>query len=221
MRLMGDTGHIVRHTLCPAIRYVAFMFRLAVPFLLAAVLTGCSSQEPGTPTAGSQTGGTPTTGSSAGTAPVNRPKAVDMKTLDPCSLVTPEAKAALAIRTVQPATASVDYGEGAKACGTSFEDRNFIWGISTLVNGGVGRLKRTVGKEGELTELKVAGYPAYLAKNKSGTGSPQCEIYLDANDEQLLLVSVIAGWGSEATVDGACDKAKPLAEAAGTVLATK
>ncbi|MDX8030026.1 DUF3558 domain-containing protein [Lentzea sp. BCCO 10_0856] len=197
------------------------MLRLAVPFVLAAVLTGCSSQQPGTPSAGDQTGAAPTTGSSAGTAPVDRPKAVDMKTLDPCSLVTPETKAALAIRTVQSAPVDADYGEGSKACGTSFEDRNFTWGIHTVVNGGVDRLKRTVGKESQLTELKVAGYPAYLAKGESGAGSPQCEIYFDAHDEQLLLVSVIAGWGSSATADSACEKVKPLAEAAGAVLAKK
>jgi hypothetical protein len=197
------------------------MRRLAVPFVLAAVLAGCSTQEPGTPSAGERTDSAPATGTSTKPSPVNRPKAVDMKTLDPCSLVTPETKAALGIRTVQPATVDADYGQGSKACGTSFEDRNFIWGISTLVNGGVDRLKRTVGKEGELSEFKVAGYPAYLAKVKSGTGSPECDVYLDANDEQLLLVSVIASWGSEATVDGACEKARPLADAAGAVLAQK
>jgi uncharacterized protein DUF3558 len=197
------------------------MRRLAVPFLLAAVLTGCSSTQPGTPTAGEQTGAAPTTGTSTKSAPVNRPKAVDLKTVDPCSLVTPQTKTALGIRTVDSVPANADYGDGAKACGVAYEDRNFNWSMSTLLNGGVDRLKRTVGKESELTELKAAGYPAYLAKVKSGTGSPQCEIYLDANDGQLLLVTVTVSWGAEATVDSACEKAKPLAEAAGTVLATK
>lgn len=152
---------------------------------------------------------------------MNRPKAVDMKTLDPCSLVTPEAKTSLAIRTVQSVSADADYGEGSRSCGAGYEDRDFTWSIDTLVNGGVDRLKRTVGEETQLAEVKVAGYPAYLAKGKSGTGSPQCEIFLDANDGQLLRVSVITAWGSEATVDGACEKAKPLADAAGAVLATK
>jgi hypothetical protein len=38
----------------------------------------------------------------------------------------------------------------------------------------------------------------------------------------LLLVTGIAGMGeASATVDGACERAKALAEAVGTVLATK
>lgn len=197
------------------------MLRLAVPFVLAAVLTGCSSTEPGSPSAGDQTGAAPTTGTSAGTAPVDRPKAVDMKTLDPCSLVTPEAKTALGIRNVQPGTPDPDWGEGSKGCGTSYEDRKFIWSIDTVVNGGVERLKETEGKATELTELKAAGYPAYLAKGKGGTGSPQCEIFVDANDQQLLRVAVTVALGMDSTVDSACERAKALAEAAGTVLAAK
>ncbi|MET8758149.1 DUF3558 domain-containing protein [Lentzea sp. NPDC004782] len=195
------------------------MRRLVVPFVLAAVLTGCSSTEPGTPTAGKQA---PKTGTSTGTAPVNRPKAVDMKTLDPCSLITPEAKAKLGIRTVELGTPDADYGEGSKSCGTSYEDRKFTYSIDTLVNGGVDRLKSTEGKVKQLTELKVAGYPGYLTKGPSqATGSPECDVYIDANDQQLLLVSVIGGWGSDGTLDGACERAKGLAEAAGAVLAKK
>ncbi|MET9628222.1 DUF3558 domain-containing protein [Lentzea sp. NPDC006480] len=198
------------------------MRRLVVPFVLAAVLTGCSTTEPGTPSAGNPTSGTPTTGTSAGTAPVDRPKAVDMLTLDPCSLITPEAKAKLGIRTVGSVAADPEYGEGGKACGASYEDRKVTYSIDTIVNGGVERLKSTEGKVKELTELKVAGYPAYLTKGPSqATGSPQCEIYLDSHDQQLLRVSVIGGLGSDATLDLACERAKALAEAVGPVLATK
>ncbi|MFS8098235.1 DUF3558 domain-containing protein [Lentzea alba] len=197
------------------------MRRFAVPFLLAAVLTGCSSTEPGKPSAGEQTGSAPTTGTSTKSSPVNRPKAVDMKTLDPCSLVTPEAKTALGIRTVEPGAPDVDWGEGSKGCGTSYEDRKFIWSIDTVVNGGADRLKRTEGKETPLTEVKVAGYPAYLAKGTGGTRTPQCEIFVDSNDEQLLRVAVTVAMGGDSTVDSACERATALAEAAGTVLATK
>lgn len=197
------------------------MRRVVVPFLLAAVLTGCSSVQSGTPTPGDQTSTAPTTGTSTKSTPVNRPKAVDLKTIDPCTLVTPETKAALKIRTVQSATPHKDYGEGSKTCGTSYDDFKYIWSIYTVVNGGVDRLKRTVGKESELTELTVAGYPAYLTKGKSQmTKEPMCEIYIDAYDEQLLLVSAISSLGGTGTTeDGACGRAKPLAEAAATVLA--
>jgi hypothetical protein len=143
-----------------------------------------------------------------------------MKTLDPCSLITPEAKAKLGIRSAEPVSADTDYGDGAKACGVLYEDRTYNWSINTIVNGGADRLKRTEGKEKEFTELKVAGYPAYQAKGKSqGTGSPQCEIYLDTHDEQLLLVEVTAPFGKDSAVDGACEKVKALADAAGAVLA--
>jgi hypothetical protein len=145
-----------------------------------------------------------------------------MKTLDPCSLITPEAKAKLGIRTVEPGAPDEDYGEGSKGCGTSYEDRKTTYSIDTVVNGGVDRLKRTEGKAKELTELKVVGYPAYLAKGPSqATGAPECEIYLDANDGQLLRVAVFGEFGGTTTLDTACERAKALADAAGAVLATK
>ncbi|MEV6240029.1 DUF3558 domain-containing protein [Lentzea sp. NPDC051838] len=195
------------------------MRRLVVPFVLAAVLTGCSTTEKGTPSAGNPT---PTTGTSAGSAPVDRPKAVDMKTLDPCSLVTPKAKTTLGIRSAGSVSADADYGDGAKACGVGYEDTAYNWSINTIVNGGADRLKSTEGKERELTELKVAGYPAYLGKGKTqGTGSPQCEIYLDVHDGQLLLVEVNAPFGKDSALDGACKKVNALAEVVGTALATK
>ena len=108
------------------------MRRLAVLFVLAAVLSGCNSKESGTPSAADQGSTGPTTGTSTKSTPVNRPKAVDLAPLDPCTLITPETKAALAIRNVQSGPPGQDYGEGSKTCGTSFEDRKFIWRIDTL-----------------------------------------------------------------------------------------
>jgi hypothetical protein len=194
------------------------MRRLVVPFVLAAVLTGCSSTEQGTPSAGNPTSGTPTTGTSAGTAPVDRPKAVDMKTLDPCSLITPEVKTALGIRLVTPRDPDPDYGEGSKTCSTNYEDRTYSSSIYTLVNGGVDRLKRTT-SETELTPLQVAGYPAYLNKVPQAGLGPGCDIYIDANDGQLLLVNAVGD--SKSTVDATCEQTKKLANAVGPVLATK
>ncbi|MEU7478726.1 DUF3558 domain-containing protein [Lentzea sp. NPDC042327] len=197
------------------------MRRVVVPFLLAAVLTGCSSTEPGTPSAGGQTSTGTQTGTSAKSAPVNRPRAVDLLALDPCTLVTPETRTALGIRSVQPGTPDADYGEGSRGCGTSYEDRKFLWSIDTVVNGGADRLKRTVGQATGLTELEVAGYPAYLATGRSGNRTAQCEVFLDANEGQLLRVAVTAGLGNDSTADSACERAKPLAEAAGSALRAK
>jgi hypothetical protein len=197
------------------------MLRLAVPFVLAAVLTGCSSQEAGTPSAGNQTGTAPTTGTSAGTAPVNRPKAVDLKTVDPCSLITPETKTALGMRVAEPGTPQAEYGEGSKACAANYEDRKYIASIDTLLNGGVDRLKQTIG-EAKLTSVQIAGYPGYLTKRDSPGTAGACEVYVDAHDGQLLLVTGVAGMGEKsATVDGACERATALANAVGAVLATK
>lgn len=197
------------------------MRRLVVPFLLAVVLTGCSSKESGSPSAGEQTSTAPTTGTSTKATPVNRPKAVDLKALDPCTLITPETKTALAIRAVEPRAPKPEYGEGSKTCGNTYVDRKYIASIYTLVNGGVDRLKSTTG-EGKLTPLQVAGYPGYLTKTESQGTAGACEIYLDAHDGQLLLVTGVAGLGEDsATVDGACERAKALADAAGAVLATK
>ncbi|WP_112262823.1 DUF3558 domain-containing protein [Lentzea terrae] len=193
------------------------MLRLAVPFVLAAVLTGCSSTQPGTPTAGNQTGGSPTTGTSAGAAPVNRPKAVDLKTLDPCTLFTPEVKTAFGVRLVTPSDPLPDYGEGSKTCTANFEDRTYISSIYTLLNGGVDRLKRTVG-EAELTSLQVAGYPAYADQRDGGLG-PVCDVYIDVNDGQLLLVNAVGD--KKSTADAACEQAKKVANAVVAALVAK
>ncbi|WP_434452258.1 DUF3558 domain-containing protein [Lentzea sp. E54] len=197
------------------------MRRLAVPFLLAAVLTGCSATEPGTPSAGNQTGSAPTTGSSAGTAPVNRPKAVDLKTIDPCSLITPEQKTALGLSKVEPGKPLSDYGEESKRCDQTYTQIKYVSSIHTLLNGGVDRLKRTMG-EAKLTPLQVAGYPAYLAQRVAPGGAPVCEVYIDANEGQLLLVDVGGVFGVKTnTAEVACDQAKALAGAVAAVLATK
>ncbi|MDX8049132.1 DUF3558 domain-containing protein [Lentzea sp. BCCO 10_0798] len=197
------------------------MRRLAVPFLLAAVLAGCSTPTPGKPSASDQTGSAPATGTSAGTAPVNRPKSVDLLTLDPCSLITPEKKAALGLRKVEPGTPLPVYGEGSKRCNGVYAEIKYLADIHTLVNGGVDRLKRTTG-ESKLTSLQVAGYPAYLTQREAPGGAPVCEVYIDAHEGQLLLVDA-GGMFSEksATPEGACTQAKALAEAVATELATK
>ncbi|MGW6443991.1 DUF3558 domain-containing protein [Lentzea sp. NPDC055074] len=197
------------------------MRRLAVPFLLAAVLSGCSSTEPGKPSASDQTGSAPTTGTSAGTAPVKRPKTVDLLALDPCALISPDQTTALGLSTVKAGDPLPAYGEGSKRCNASYADRKYLSTIHTLVNGGVDRLKRTVG-ESKLTPLQVAGYPAYLTQRESPGSAGTCEIYIDANDAQLLLVDAISGFGdASSTLDVACERAKALAGAAGAVLATK
>lgn len=198
------------------------MRRFAVPFLLAAVLTGCSSTEPGKPSAGDQTGSAPTTGSSAGNAPVNRPKAVDMKSVDVCGLITADAKTTLKIQSATEREAPADYGEGSKACGLLFQQpRTYGGSLYTLTNGGVDRLKRTVGKTTELTETTASGYPAYLAKNiTEGSQPDSCDLYIDANDGQLLLVKMGPLIGVEAPLDGACELSKSVGAAVGTALAT-
>ncbi|SMD07328.1 Protein of unknown function [Lentzea albidocapillata] len=151
---------------------------------------------------------------------MNRPKAVDLKTLDPCTLVTPEVKTALGVRLATPGTPDPEYGAGSKACGNNYEDRTYSSAIHTLLNGGVDRLKRTVG-EAELTPLQVAGYPAYLDQRETKNIGPACDIYIDAHDGQLLLVSAFAFAEPKATADGACAQATKLANAVGPVLATK
>lgn len=191
------------------------MRRLVVPFVLAAVLTGCSTTEPGTPSAGNPTA---TTGTSAGTTPVDRPKVVDLKTLDPCSLYTPEVKTALGVRLVTPRNPKPEYGEGSKTCGNNYEDRTYVSSIYTLVNGGVDRLKRTT-SETELTPVQIAGYPAYVNKIPQTGLGPGCDVYIDAHDGQLLLVNAVGD--TKSTVDATCEQAKKFANAVGAVLATK
>ncbi|ANZ37330.1 hypothetical protein BBK82_15955 [Lentzea guizhouensis] len=181
---------------------------MVVPFLLAAALTGCATTEPGTATPGGQT---PTGTSTSKSAPVNRPKAVDLKTLDPCTLITPETKAALAIRTVEPGSSFAEYGDGSKACGASYEDRKYVYGLYTILSGGVDKL-RSGGEQ--ITTSTAAGYPAYQSKDDKA-----CRVYVDAHDGQLLLAAVNPSMGTDSTVDGACGRAKSLADGVAAVLA--
>ncbi|RDI29808.1 DUF3558 domain-containing protein [Lentzea flaviverrucosa] len=198
------------------------MRRLAIPFLLAAVLAGCSTTEPGKPSASDETGSAPTTGTPTGTAtPVNRPKAVDLKTVEPCSLISAEQRVALGLSKVEPGNPLPDYGEGSKRCNQTYASVKFVSSIHTLLNGGVDRLKQTTG-ESKLTPLQVAGYPAYLAQREAPGGAPVCEIYVDAHDGQLLLVDAGGVFGEKGnTPEAACAQAKALAGAVGTALATK
>lgn len=199
---------------------LARMRRLAVPFLLAAVLTGCTSTEPGTPATGDPAPATSSPAeTSTGSRAMNRPKSVELKTLDPCVLYTDEVKAALGVRLVTPRDPQAEYGEGSRTCSNNYEDPAYSSSIYTLLNGGVDRLKQTVGEE-KLTAVRVAGYPAYVDKRDTGAG-PACDVYVDANDGQLLLVNAVGGFGEDgATVDGACAQATKLANAVGPVLAT-
>ncbi len=148
---------------------------------------------------------------------MNRPKAVDLKTLDPCTLFTPEVKTAFGVRLVTPSDPLPDYGEGSKTCTANFEDRTYISSIYTLLNGGVDRLKRTVG-EAELTSLQVAGYPAYADQRDGGLG-PVCDVYIDVNDGQLLLVNAVGD--KKSTADAACEQAKKVANAVVAALVAK
>ncbi|SEP77869.1 Protein of unknown function [Lentzea xinjiangensis] len=150
---------------------------------------------------------------------MDRPKAVDLAALDPCALITPEVKTALGIRLVAPREPRAEYGEGSKTCGNNYEDRTYSSSIYTLLNGGVDRLKQTVG-ETELTARQAAGYPAYVDGRESTGAGPACDVYVDAHDGQLLLVTAVGGFGEDkATVDGACAVAQKLADAVGGVLA--
>ncbi|SDF59503.1 Protein of unknown function [Lentzea fradiae] len=151
---------------------------------------------------------------------MNRPKSVDLTALDPCSLYTDEVKTALGVRLVTPRDPLPDYGEGSKTCSNNYEDPAYSSSIYTLLNGGVDRLKQTIG-EAELAAVRVAGYPAYVDKRDTAAG-PACDVYVDANDGQLLLVNAVGGFGEDgATVDGACERATGLANAVGPVLATR
>ena len=152
---------------------------------------------------------------------MNRPKAVDLKTLDPCSLITPDQKTALGLKSANAGTPLPDYGEGSKSCNVSFDVRTYLGTMHTLLNGGVDRLKKTVG-ESKLTSLQVAGYPAYLTQRESPGSVGGCEVYIDANEGQLLLVDAFGGLGeTSATTDGACERAKAVAGAVAATLAAK
>ncbi|XVV03600.1 DUF3558 domain-containing protein [Actinosynnema sp. CA-248983] len=170
--------------------------RRAVPLLAAVLLlAGCSESTTGSPTAGSTTGettqssGKPT---STSKEPAKRPKTINLKDVDPCSLLTDAQRAEFGLnRPPQKGTSST---HGTPTCSFSREDRTHVVGVGTNTANGVEFF--TDGRfDVEAQKLEVGGFPAVVGSEPNDPSV--CFLGIDVSDGQMLQAQIIVpdgGW---------------------------
>lgn len=193
---------------------------MAIPAL---VLAGCSEKTPGTASSSTDTSTDSTSGtgtgkpSSTSKAPVVRPKTINLKGVDPCTLLTEAQRQALSLDRPPQAGKSEDF-DGASSCAISKEDRTYIAGVIAVTEMGVegytnGQLNV------DATPLRIGGFPAVLGKPTVGNGADYCFVGVDVSDGQHLAIKMMSvGETPQARL---CELAPPVAEAAIATLMTK
>lgn len=180
---------------------------LAAVTVPALVLAGCSEKTPGN---ASGTGGTSTgtstaasTPSSSAKPPVSRPKVIDFKGTDPCSLLTDAQKQTFGLTTA-PQTIKSTSHKDANLCSISSGD--FSYGISVVATANEGIERYTV--RTSATPLQVGGFPALMDKSRAQTDV--CFLGVDVADGQLLDLQVD---GSNIPQDELCARIVTIGEA--------
>ncbi|MEU7526243.1 DUF3558 domain-containing protein [Saccharothrix sp. NPDC042600] len=159
--------------------------RRAVPLLAAVLLlAGCSESTTGSPTPGSPTSAT--TGSSGkptstSKEPAKRPKTINLKDVDPCTLLTDAQRKELGLD--RPPTKGTSTVFQSPSCDHNREDRT--WGATVITATTAGIEFFTDGSfDVETQQLQVAGYPAVLGSTPEQKSS--CYLGVDVSDGQVL-----------------------------------
>lgn len=177
----------------------------------AAVLAGCSETTGGNASAGSAAQGTPTSESDAPSstskAPADRPKTIDLRDVDPCSLLTEQQRARIGLD--RPPLKGTNSVHSSPACDISREDRQYFVGITAVTTSGI---EWYTGGEflGDTQNLQVGGFPAVVG---TSTRDPNvCFVAVDVSDGQML--DVQAGSAGETGQAQLCQAAQQVAGAA-------
>jgi hypothetical protein len=196
--------------------------RVAVAVALATAVAGCSEK-----TTGNASAGTPSSSSekalgsekptSSSKPAVNRPKALNVKGVDPCALVTDAQKQQLVItRTPQKSKSSTAY-PGVELCSISAQD--FSFGVSFVATDTQGIDRYANGRvKGEVTPVQVAGYPAYLAKPPAPLDNT-CFLGIDVSDGQIVDIQVRSDEGIPR--EQLCQKVQTVGQAVITTLTSR
>ncbi|GGP80879.1 DUF3558 domain-containing protein [Saccharothrix coeruleofusca] len=191
-------------------RAAAVLAAVTVP---AAVLAGCSETTGGNASAGSSTGRTETSTpesdapSSTSKAPADRPKTINLRDVDPCTLLTEQQRAQLGLD--RPPLKNTNSAHSSPACNISREDRRYYVGLSTVTTAGTEWY--TDGNFlGDVQNLQVGGFPAVVGTAKDDPYV--CFIAVDVSDGQM--VDVQAGSAGEADRTQLCQVAQQSAGAA-------
>jgi hypothetical protein len=186
-------------------RLAASLTALSVPAVLA---MSCSTSSPGSPTGGSDSSSTP---ASSAKPSSTRPRSIDLKSLDPCKILTPQQRQQLGFENDgAPSTAPAVLGNG-KTCNFSDFTHSLSGGLTLVTIKGIdGYSDGTFG--GQTQPTQVSGYPALVVKTPGLASS--CSVDVDVTEGQFLDANFLAPDGDGSKQPLLCQKAQQLAEAA-------
>jgi hypothetical protein len=182
------------------------------------LLAGCTTADPGTPTAGDRPGGTTTTSSNETTTTtptaVHRPKNIDVSAVDVCAVMTGLPRADLGLDTDRPPLAG-DSGlfPGSKDCFNNGTEANLALTLVAVVDQGATRYLD--GANAKVDQKDANGFPLYVLTTPP---SPQsCFGVLDVNDGQMIFINYgVASSGSQPNTPQTtlCQRVPDIAKAA-------
>ncbi|MEO6086432.1 MAG: DUF3558 domain-containing protein [Umezawaea sp.] len=183
---------------------------LAAALVAVAFLAGCSAKTAGrasagatTPSAAASATGQP---SSSAKAPVTRPKKIDLKGVDSCSVLSSAQRQQFDFAREPTTVPARAYGD-ATLCSFSSSDFSYGLGVTVVANQGFDSYARAV-EAGEATAIQVGGFPA--AVNRFTALRPSCFIGLDVADGQFIELQVDS---SKVPMDELCSRATKIADA--------
>jgi hypothetical protein len=196
--------------------------RVVVGLAAVAALAGCSDKTAGSASAGSTGAPSSSSEKASGSAKptssskpaVNRPKSIDLKGVDPCSLLTDAQRQQLGLTSAPRKTKSTAY-PGNDGCGYDSDGFKFDGGVVPVVNQGIEQYGAN--PDAQITPITVGGFPAKLSKLKGISQS--CLLGLDVADGQLIALQMHSSEGGPQ--DQLCQKVQTVGEAVITTLTSR
>lgn len=184
--------------------------RRAVPFLAAVLaLTACSQPTTGSPSGTGGQAATTTSGApsaSATGAPAKRPKTVDVREVDPCTLLT-EAQRTRFGTDQAPQKGKVP-GFDWVTCHFNRADGKYLVGTTVIATEGIGFYTGSAQAD-QAEKTEVAGFPAVLIKEPGKL--PKCTVAVDVAEGQMVDANV-SSFGN-ATIEDLCALVPKVADA--------
>jgi hypothetical protein len=187
-----------------------------VALAAVAALAGCSDKTAGSASAGSTDTPTSTSEKTSGSSKpaVNRPKSIDLKGVDPCSLLTDAQRQQLGLTSAPRKTKSTAY-PGNDGCGYDSDGFKFDGGVVPVVSQGIEQYGAS--PDAQITPITIGGFPAKLSKLKGISQS--CLLGLDVADGQLIALQMHSSEG--VPQDQLCQKVQAMGEAVIATLSSR
>jgi hypothetical protein len=145
---------------------------------------------------------------------VNRPKSIDLKGVDPCSLLTDAQRQQLGLTSAPRKTKSTAY-PGNDGCGYDSDGFKFDGGVVPVVSQGIEQYGAS--PDAQITPITIGGFPAKLSKLKGISQS--CLLGLDVADGQLIALQMHSSEG--VPQDQLCQKVQAMGEAVIATLSSR